>query len=37
VQPDAQYVIRPGAGIAGPDGRRLRNAAVLGLRATVQY
>lgn len=37
VQPDAQYVIRPGAGIAGPDGRRLRNAAVLGVRATVQY
>ncbi|QGY05079.1 carbohydrate porin [Methylobacterium mesophilicum SR1.6/6] len=37
IQPDAQYVIHPGAGIAGPDGRRLRNAAVLGLRATVQY
>ena len=33
VQPDAQYVIRPGGGIAGPDGRRLRNAAVLGVRA----
>lgn len=37
VQPDIQYVFHPGAGIAGPDGRRLRNAAVLGVRATVQY
>lgn len=37
VQPDLQYVFHPGAGIAGPDGRRLRNAAVLGVRATVQY
>ncbi|MDP4004047.1 carbohydrate porin [Methylobacterium sp. NEAU K] len=37
VQPDVQYVFHPGAGIAGPDGHRLRNAAVLGLRATVQY
>lgn len=37
VQPDLQYVFHPGAGIAGPDGRRLRNAAVLGVRASVQY
>ncbi|KNY23735.1 carbohydrate porin [Methylobacterium sp. ARG-1] len=37
VQPDVQYVFHPGAGVAGPDGRRLRNAAVLGVRATVQY
>lgn len=40
VQPDIQYVFHPGGGIANPrdpDGRRVRNAAVLGLRATVQY
>ncbi|WP_375465195.1 carbohydrate porin [uncultured Methylobacterium sp.] len=40
VQPDAQYVIHPGGGIANPldpNGRRLKNAAVLGVRATVQY
>ncbi|WP_238184800.1 carbohydrate porin, partial [Methylobacterium trifolii] len=40
VQPDLQYVFHPGGGIANPrdpDGRRLKNAAVLGLRATVQY
>lgn len=37
VQPDLQYVIHPGGGLGGADGRRLRNAAVLGVRATVQY
>ncbi|WP_375454546.1 carbohydrate porin [uncultured Methylobacterium sp.] len=37
VQPDVQYVIRPGGGIAAADGRRLRNSTVLGVRATVQY
>jgi len=40
VQPDVQYVFHPGAGIANPRdaaGRRVKNAAVLGLRATVQY
>jgi porin len=38
VQPDVQYVIRPAAGAPDPrDGRRLRNAAILGVRATVQY
>ncbi|GJE44821.1 carbohydrate porin [Methylobacterium soli] len=40
VQPDVQYILRPGAGIANPrdpDGRRVKNAAVLGVRATVQY
>lgn len=40
VQPDAQYIIRPGAGIANPydpSGRRVKNAVVLGARATVQY
>lgn len=40
VQPDVQYVVHPGGGIANPrdpNGARVRNAAVLGLRATVQY
>ncbi|MEQ4598745.1 MAG: carbohydrate porin, partial [Methylobacteriaceae bacterium] len=40
VQPDAQLILHPGGGIANPrdpEGRRVRNAAVLGLRATVQY
>ncbi len=33
-------ILHPGGGIANPrdpEGRRVRNAAVLGLRATVQY
>ncbi|RYC32806.1 carbohydrate porin [Lichenibacterium minor] len=40
LQPDIQYVVRPGGGIPNPDGtdfRRIRNAAVVGVRATVQY
>lgn len=40
VQPDVQYVVRPGAGIANPrdaNGHRVKNAAVFGARATVQY
>lgn len=37
VQPDLQYVMRPGGGFADDRGRRLRNATVLGLRATVNY
>ena len=40
VQPDVQYVFRPGGGIANPrdaEGRRIRNAAVFGLRATIRY
>ena len=40
VQPDLQYVIHPGGGIANPrdaNGGRVRNAVVLGMRATVQY
>ncbi|MGU3537699.1 carbohydrate porin [Methylobacterium sp. A54F] len=37
VQPDLQYVMRPGGGLADANGRRLRNATVLGLRATVNY
>lgn len=40
VQPDVQYVFRPGGGIANPrdpNGARIRNAAVFGLRATIRY
>ncbi len=40
VQPDFQYVFRPSGGGANPremDGRRIRNAAVFGLRATIRY
>ena len=40
VQPDVQYVFRPSGGVANPrevDGRRIRNAAVFGLRATIRY
>ncbi|TXM87981.1 carbohydrate porin [Methylobacterium sp. WL116] len=37
VQPDVQYIIRPSGGVADADGRRLKNATVLGVRATVQY
>ena len=37
VQPDLQYVMRPGGGLPDAQGRRLRNATVLGLRATINY
>ena len=37
VQPDVQYVMRPGGGLAGHDGQRLKNAIVMGLRATINY
>lgn len=40
VQPDIQYVVRPGAGIANPrdlTGHRVKNTTVFGARATVQY
>jgi len=40
VQPDIQYVVRPGSGIANPRdaiGHRVKNATVFGARATVQY
>ncbi|MER2264818.1 carbohydrate porin [Methylobacterium oxalidis] len=40
LQPDFQYVFRPSGGVANrrdPDGRRIRNAAVFGLRATIRY
>ena len=40
IQPDIQYVIRPGGRIPDPSGesvRPIRDEAVFGLRATVQY
>ncbi len=40
VQPDVQMILHPGGGIPNPrdpNGARIKNAAVLGLRATVQY
>ena len=40
LQPDVQYVIRPGGGIPDPSSesvRPIRDEAVFGLRATVQY
>jgi len=40
VQPDFQYIWRPGGKAAhpgDPGGRRIRNAAVIGLRTTMQY
>ena len=40
VQPTVQYVIHPGGGIANPrdpDGARVRNATVFGLRAIARY
>ena len=40
VQPDVQYVFRPGGGVPNPrdpNGARIKNAAVFGVRATVRY
>lgn len=40
VQPTLQYVLRPSGGIANPrdaSGARIKDAAVLGLRATIRY
>ncbi|OHV17257.1 carbohydrate porin [Methylorubrum extorquens] len=40
LQPDFQYVFRPSGGIANPrdpNGERIKNAAVFGLRATIRY
>jgi porin len=38
IQPDAQYVINPGAGIANPNvsGMKIHNEAVLGVRLNIQ-
>lgn len=40
IQPDFQYVFRPSGGIANPrdpNGARIRNAAVFGLRGIIRY
>jgi porin len=39
LQPDFQYVVNPGGGILDPSrpGRRVRDAAVLGLRTAVTF
>ncbi|HSU99703.1 MAG TPA: carbohydrate porin [Roseiarcus sp.] len=39
IQPDVQYVINPGMGIANPDApaQRIKNAFVLGLRTNVNF
>ncbi|MCE4222668.1 carbohydrate porin [Methylobacterium sp. C25] len=37
VQPDFQYVMRPGGGLVDDQGNRIRNAAVFGLRTTINY
>src|SRR3954468_10561938 len=40
VQPDFQYVVRPGGHIQNPrdpDGAAIKNAAVFGLRTTIRY
>ncbi|SEP24099.1 porin, OprB family [Methylobacterium sp. ap11] len=37
LQPDLQFVMRPGGGLADDAGRRLKNATVMGLRATINY
>jgi porin len=37
LQPDLQFVMRPGGGLADDNGRRLKNATVMGLRATINY
>jgi porin len=40
VQPDFQYVFRPGGGAANPreaNGGRIRDAAIFGLRTTIRY
>jgi len=41
VQPDFQYIIRPGGNIPNPNDptqtQEIKNAVVIGLRSTVQY
>jgi porin len=39
IQPDMQYVIRPGGGVADPNnpGRTLRNELVIGARSTITF
>ena len=39
IQPDVQYVINPGAGIANPDdpNQRIKNEFVVGVRTNVTF
>jgi porin len=37
LQPDLQYIIRPGGGVLNPDGTLRPNAWVLGLRSTLNF
>ena len=38
VQPDVQYIVNPGGGVLAPGtSRRVRGAAVLGLRSVVTF
>lgn len=37
LQPDFQYIISPGGGVADAYGARVRDAAVLGLRSTINF
>ena len=37
LQPDLQVVMRPGGGLPDGQGRRIRNATVVGVRATINY
>ncbi|PPQ37006.1 carbohydrate porin [Rhodoblastus acidophilus] len=37
VQPDFQYIFRPGGGVADANGARVRDAAVFGVRTTLNF
>jgi porin len=37
LQPSLQYIVHPGGGAAGPDGARVRDAVVLGLRNSLRF
>ncbi len=39
IQPDVQYVINPGAGLANPDQptQKIKNEFVIGLRTTITF
>jgi porin len=37
LQPDLQYIIRPGGGVLNPDGNLRPNALVMGVRSSVNF
>ena len=39
VQPDVQYIVNPGAGLANPDApnQTIKNELVIGLRTTITF